>query len=367
MKRPNCFGKKGSEYFSDMKTKVFHVNPVEPDPSTLQSVGRILREGGLVAFPTETVYGLGASALDAKACQNVYRAKGRPSDNPLIVHVSSPDQIYQYACSDSTGLLNKLMQNFMPGPLTVVLKKNEVIPDSVTGGLQTVAIRCPAHPVARKLIEAAGVPVAAPSANLSGSPSPTKAEHVLQDLNGRIDCILCGGEASIGVESTIISLDESGVHLLRPGFVTLEELEEVCGKVYVDKAVLQKLSSDEKPLAPGMKYRHYAPKANTVMVTGADENVRRFLASALQDNVSIICFEEDIDFFPDHFRHRIHILGSKHDPLSQARNLFSILRNADEKDTKTIYTRQPPTEGVGLAVYNRLIKACGFQIIQTDS
>ena len=347
-----------------MITKISYIDENAMDRSVLEEAGSILRSGGLVAFPTETVYGLGANALDEAACAGVYLAKGRPSDNPLIVHVSDPEEVLLYAYEDGRGLLRCLMKEFMPGPLTVVLKKKEMISDRVTGGLDTVAIRCPSHPVARELIRVSGVPVAAPSANRSGRPSPTKAEHVERDMDGRIPMILHGERSALGLESTIVALREDGVKLLRPGFITLEELERVCGKVEVDKAVVTQLAVDESPLAPGMKYRHYAPETELIMVDGEDEAVRSFFAKALTENLGVVCFDEDLAFIseaapPD----RVISFGKRGDSLFQAQGLFSMLRGVDRMGVKKAYVRMPIKDGLGLAVYNRLIKACGYQLI----
>jgi len=346
-----------------MFTTILDVNEFDPDREAIFHAAKIIRSGGLVAFPTETVYGLGADATDSKAAEKIYKAKGRPSDNPLIIHISDPNDYKKYAYPDKRGIMDKLCKEFMPGPLTVVLKKKDVIPYTVTGGLDTVAVRCPANKIANTLISVCGVPIAAPSPHLSGSPSPTKSEHVITDLDGRIDMILCGGSSSIGLESTIIMITDNAVKLLRPGFITKEELETVCGTIEVDKAVTDKLSQSELPLAPGMKYKHYAPKAELVMLAGDDSAVIHFFKESLYSGDGVVCFDEDIDLLPRSFNESVFVLGPKDDPSTQAKNLFDVLRAIDKNGLKRVYTRSPSRKGVGLAVFNRLIKACGYQII----
>lgn len=347
-----------------METKISFIDENNMDREALSQAGDIIRAGGLVAFPTETVYGLGGNALDASACSKIYEAKGRPSDNPLIVHVASPKEITRYAYEDPRGLLWRLADMFMPGPLTVVLKKKDLIPDTTTGGLDTVAIRCPANAIAREFISACGVPIAAPSANRSGSPSPTKAEHVKKDMDGRIPMILSGEKAAIGLESTIVSLVDDCVKLLRPGFITLEDLEQVCGSVEVCKAVTHQLRPEEVPLAPGMKYRHYAPDTELVMVKGAEESVLNFFSQALEKGKGLICFEEDcLVLNKEQFQHQILSLGEKENSVQQAALLFDVLRQVDALGVSKVFVRAPSQEGVGLAVYNRLIKACAYQMI----
>lgn len=322
---------------------------------SLRPAAELLRTGGIVAFPTETVYGLGGNALDPSAAARIYAAKGRPSDNPLIVHLSDPSLASDYALT--SPLFERLAEAFMPGPLTVILPKRSCIPDSVTGGLSTVGIRVPSHPVARELLALAGCPVAAPSANLSGKPSPTTFQHVVNDLNGRVDCIIDGGEAEFGVESTIISLDGASIKLLRPGAVTPEMLSLFTDDLYIDPAVTERY--DGIPLAPGMKYRHYAPSSPVTVLDGSDEAVYAFLRG--KERVGIICYEEDLP----HLRGEdILSCGPKDDSLTQAKLLFACLRALDGRDDiEAIYARMPRKEGIGLAVYNRLLKAAGFHVL----
>ncbi|MBQ9543977.1 MAG: threonylcarbamoyl-AMP synthase [Clostridia bacterium] len=349
-----------------MNTKILDLSNTSSFDSALALAADTVRKGGLVAFPTETVYGLGADALDPEASKKIYAAKGRPSDNPLIVHIAEPAEVFDYAFPDSRGIAEKLCSSFMPGPLTVVLKKKSIIPDEVTGGLDTVAIRCPSDPVAHAFIAACGVPIAAPSANLSGKPSPTRASHVIDDLDGRVDLILCGEDSAIGLESTIVLVTNERVKLLRPGFITVPQLESVVGKIEIDKAVTDKLRDGERPLAPGMKYRHYAPQAPVTMIKGEDSDVRRFFAEALLDGSAVICFDEDLEFLGGFSTSSgapiVFSLGPQNDHLTQAKRLFDALRTLDRKEVRQIYSRLPEKDGVGLAVFNRLIKACGFCI-----
>ncbi|MCI8332141.1 MAG: threonylcarbamoyl-AMP synthase [Clostridiales bacterium] len=319
----------------------------------------ILRAGGLVVFPTETVYGLGANALDDSAAAKIYAAKGRPSDNPLIVHLADPSQAADYCYP--TPLFDRLAERFMPGPLTVILPKKACIPDTVTGGLATVGIRVPSHPTARALLRACQLPIAAPSANLSTKPSPTKAEHAVRDLFGRVDMILDGGPCGIGLESTIVKITgEDSMTLLRPGGITYDQLCEICRNVTVDKAVYTKLGENEKAEAPGMKYRHYAPSAQVIVVDGPHEAVVRYIKQKSSDQFcGVICFEEDKACFSE----PVFSLGSRSSTEQQAQRLFDCLRAIDEqKEIERVYAFMPETTGLGLAVMNRLVKAAGFLI-----
>ncbi len=348
-----------------MKTEILKIDPNCFEDSSLQNAGEIIRAGDLVAFPTETVYGLGANALDAEACNKVFDAKMRPRDNPLIVHVLSPADFSDYAYTENQPLLNELARRFMPGPLTVILKKKDVIPDEVTVGLSTVALRCPSHPVARALIRVSGRPIAAPSANLSGRPSPTEANHVIEDMSGRIPMILDGGESEVGLESTVISLDGDQIRLLRPGFVTLEDLKSVTDHVIVSDAVLSALQQDQKAESPGMKYRHYAPKSPVTMVFGSEDRVIEFFIEKISEGCGILCFEEDLEFLRGKgFDQNIISFGSKDDLLSQASGLFDALRKFDSVSVPQIYTRQTKQDDLGLAISNRLLRACAFHSIE---
>jgi len=347
-----------------MKTEIIRINREKFKMEELSAPAQAIRDGKLVAFPTETVYGLGANALDAFACDSVFEAKGRPHDNPLIVHILHSADASNYAYVEREPLFWKLAEKFMPGPLTIILPKKSIIPDSVTVGLLTVALRCPNHPVARALIESAGVPIAAPSANLSGKPSPTTAEHVIEDMTGRIPMIIDSGACDVGLESTVISLKNGVVHLLRPGFITLEDLREVCENVEVSSAVLEQLNNNEKPESPGMKYRHYAPTAPVTMIRGDEEKVISFFRRALKDGNGVLCFDEDLVAITDESPNPNAIsFGSKDDLLSQANNLFGALRKFDTLDVKKIYARFTQHDHLGLAISNRLLRACAFDLM----
>ena len=287
-----------------METKLYQIHNPADSAEVLREAGAILRQGGLVVFPTETVYGLGGNATDSKAAKAIYEAKGRPSDNPLIVHIADPTDAEPLAVTGDAYY--RLARHFMPGPLTVILPKKDTVPDSVTGGLDSVAIRCPAHPVAAALIRAAGVPVAAPSANRSGRPSPTCAAHAAEDLTGRVDMILDGGECEVGLESTIVKLEGDKGVLLRPGAITPEELKCVLSSLEIAPAVTAALAEGERVLSPGMKYRHYAPAAPLTLVDGDESTVRSFLAQkATEAGVGILCFDEEIAEMPSSWRKSI--------------------------------------------------------------
>jgi L-threonylcarbamoyladenylate synthase len=350
-----------------MKTELIKIDFTKPLSGQLTLPAELLAKGGLVAFPTETVYGLGGNALDADAAGKIYAAKGRPSDNPLIVHIAHPSEAAKYA--HTNALYEKLARAFMPGPLTVVLPKKENIPFSVTGGLMTVGIRCPGDPVARELIRLAGVPVAAPSANVSGRPSPTAAHHVFQDLNGRIDCIIDGGESEVGLESTIVKIDGERLILLRPGAITPEMLRTVCEAVVLDNGILDRLPEGTAPEAPGMKYRHYAPRARVHLLRAKDENdgafddkVIGFFRDKLAEDptVGILCYDEHLPFLKgDH----VYSYGEKSDDKAHSHLLFDCLRRFDETDATAIYAVVGKTEGIGLALYNRMLKASAYTVI----
>ena len=348
-----------------MQTKLSYINPDLFSDDQLLEAAELINNGLLVAFPTETVYGLGANALDSAACDSVFEAKGRPHDNPLIVHVLSPSDFSLYANVENQPLLEKICERFMPGPLTVILPKKKIIPDSVTVGLDTVALRCPSHPVARALIRVSGKPIAAPSANLSGKPSPTTAQHVFEDMNGRIPMILDGGAAEVGLESTVISLKGDQILLLRPGFVTVEDLKEITEKVVVSEAVLSSLKNDQKPESPGMKYRHYAPKSPVTMVKGGEEDVLTFFKNKLSRGDGVLCFEEDIEaLLPFAKDEKLVSFGSKNDLISQACSLFDALRKFDSINAEHIYCRATSQNDLGLAISNRLLRACAFDMIE---
>lgn len=342
-----------------METILFSHITDKHDPRIAEAA-KIIREGGVVAFPTETVYGLGANALDPAAVKKIFAAKGRPADNPLIAHIADFDDIRRLV-SVLPPEVEMLAKRFWPGPLTIILPAAPCVPKEVTAGLPTVGIRIPAHPIARAFIRAAGVPIAAPSANSSGRPSPTTTTHVYEDMFGKIEAILDGGRSGVGVESTIVTLATKRPRLLRPGGVSLEELEEVLGRVDVDKAVREKLAEDEKPEAPGMKYRHYAPAAPMTLIVGEAEKSFLKIRELAGAEDGIICFDEY--FF--RFKNTEYIRGFGHSshPEEQARKLFRILRSFDSLPVKHIYAQCPEEKGIGLAVANRLKKAAGFSII----
>ncbi len=335
-----------------MKTKIL-------TEKELEEAGEIIRNGGLVAFPTETVYGLGASALNADAAEKIYAAKGRPSDNPLIVHICDKSQIEALA-REITPAAKKLIDAFMPGPFTIILKKRENIPDAVTAGLDTVGIRFPQNSVAVKFIAAAGTPIAAPSANISGKPSPTKAEHVIHDMDGRIDAIIDGGDCAVGVESTIVDATGATPVILRPGGVTPDMLRAVVPETTVDANVLAAVSADTKPKCPGMKYTHYSPDAEVIVVEGERDAVREKIKSLLREN-------------KDKITGVLTMYGSVYDDAvmlsaggtnkDYAKNLFAALRSFDDLGVETVFAEFCEKDGYGLAVKNRLYKSAGNKVI----
>ena len=339
-------------------------NPKE-DEKIYEKAGEILRAGGLVAFPTETVYGLGADALDEAASAKIYAAKGRPSDNPLIVHIADMDAVYKLA-SEVPEAAVKLADKFWPGPLTMILKKSDIVPESITGGLGTVAIRMPSHKVAAELIRSSGVYIAAPSANTSGKPSPTLASHVIKDLSGKIDMIIADDTVDIGVESTIIDLSEDVPTILRPGFITKEMFEEVVGEVRIDPAITDGVKAGVVPKAPGMKYKHYAPDADLKIIEGdidkvvsyINDNTRKLMDEGYK--VAIMTTDETKHLYTDGI---IISMGHKSDELSAARHLYSTLREFDNEHIDYVFSESFETENVGRAVMNRLIKAAGHTII----
>ena len=343
-----------------MKTEIIRIDPNNIQSQDLEYSCELLRSGQIVAFPTETVYGLGANALDSSASSSIFQAKGRPQDNPLIVHVADPCDIALYSDISHQPLLEEIMNRFMPGPITVILPKKKIIPDSVTAGLNSVAIRCPSHPIARALISLSGIPMAAPSANLSGKPSPTRAAHVIDDFNEKIPMIIDGGDCVVGLESTVIRLMGRHIDLLRPGFVSLEDLLPLTDDISVSKAVLSPIDEDEKPESPGMKYRHYAPSASVTMVKGSDADVIRLFQEKAKEKCGILCFDEDLAHLSGDY---IISLGRKNDLNAQAHSLFSALREFDALPISHIYARFTNQENIGLAVTNRLLRASAFHII----
>ena len=344
----------------------------------LKEAAGILRSGGLVAFPTETVYGLGGNALDEDAARKIYAAKGRPSDNPLIAHVSCVEEV-EPLVKEIPEAGRKLMEAFWPGPLTMIFPKSDKVPYGTTGGLDTVAIRMPDDPVANRLIALAGVPVAAPSANTSGRPSPTTADHVWQDMNGRIEMIIDGGPVGIGVESTIVDVSSAVPAVLRPGAITMEMLEAVLGDVSVDPAILGPLSADVRPKAPGMKYKHYAPKADLTLVepedvdreNGLDEKQLQAMIGKVRElsrgkieagcRVGVICTDESRHCYTDG---AVRSIGERKSQASVAHNLYALLREFDDLGVDYIFSESFPKDHLGQAIMNRLSKAAGYKIVK---
>lgn len=330
----------------------------------ISAAAKILREGGLVGIPTETVYGLAANGLDEQAVKRIFEAKGRPQDNPLILHVTGAQWLPRY-CREIPPLAYVLARKFWPGPLTMILKcRTDVVPSRTTAGLDTVAMRCPNHPVTLAIIREAGVPIAAPSANTSGRPSCTTAQDVLEDMAGKIEGVVDGGPCVVGVESTILDLTCTPPRLLRPGGLPVEALEQIIGPIAVDKAVTSPMREGEQPKAPGMKYRHYAPKAPVTVVTGAPEASAREIAQRVGPDSGVICFDEFAHLFS---QQEVHTLGASGDKLAQAQRVFDALRTFDSSDVTEIYAQCPDSRGLGLAVGNRLKKAAGFHVIEADS
>ncbi|MDD4807957.1 MAG: L-threonylcarbamoyladenylate synthase [Oscillospiraceae bacterium] len=334
---------------------------LQADDKGFARAAEILRAGGLVGMPTETVYGLAANALDSTAVTKIFAAKGRPADNPLIVHIAKFEQIYDLV-KEVPPAAKKLAEVFWPGPMTMVLPKADCIPDTVSAGMPTVAIRFPSHPAAQRLIRESGLPLAAPSANTSGRPSPTTAQHVLHDLGGKIDAVLDGGSCGVGVESTVITLATNPPRLLRPGGITLEQLRSVLGTVDMDDAVLHPLKPGVRAASPGMKYKHYSPKADVIILDGNDEQYIRYVNAHAAPGVMALCYDGD----DASLKVPAICYGSRTNDSAKAHELFDALRSFDERCATTVYARCPAPKGVGLAVYNRLIRAAGFEVIHLD-
>ncbi|MDL2232780.1 threonylcarbamoyl-AMP synthase [Ruminococcaceae bacterium OttesenSCG-928-L11] len=344
-----------------METKVAQVADLHADSRTIREAAQLLATGRLVVFPTETVYGIGANALDADAVAGIFAAKGRPQDNPLIAHVTALDDIFPLV-ADFPESARRLAEAFWPGPLTIILPKSDAVPLQTSGGLDTVAIRMPSHPVARAIIRQAGVPVAAPSANRSGGPSPTTAKHCIADLTGRVDMIVDGGECEVGLESTVLSLAGSVPRLLRPGAVTVSQLRKVLGEVEVDAAVTHQLEAGVAVRSPGLKYKHYAPKASMTLVHADKSRFHAFAEEKRGEAVWFLVFEEDLNAMKAMGANAL-AYGEEHSHSSQAKRLFSALRELDTAGAQTVYARAPSASGVGLAIYNRMLRAAGFHEI----
>jgi len=347
-----------------MQTKVFNIE-TDDENEVMFKCAQLIKDGGTVAFPTETVYGLGANALDGQAVSKIFKAKGRPSDNPLIVHVSAIEEVRQLV-KEIPPEAKALMDIFWPGPLTIILEKSDIIPPEVSANLDTVAVRMPAHPVALSLIKAAGVPIAAPSANISGKPSPTKGEHVVEDLVGRIDAIILGDDCKVGVESTVLDMSGDVPTILRPGGVTREQLETVLGVVMIDPALEEGLHIEAKPKSPGMKYTHYAPRAEVVIVKGSRDLVIDKIKDMIRENkekgkeVGLLCFDDDCLKFEGVI---LKSMGERQRLDKVASNIFGLLREFDKTNVDIIIAEAVEEREIGQAIMNRLIKAAGYKVV----
>lgn len=349
------------------RARIMQMTEAEPDEAALQEAGRILQEGGLVAFPTETVYGLGGNALDPEASRKIYAAKGRPSDNPLIVHIASLDALEQIT-EEIPAAAMQLAAKYWPGPLTMIFRKSAAVPAETTGGLDSVAVRFPSNRIASMLIRYAGGYVSAPSANTSGRPSPTTAAHVIEDLGDAVDCIIDGGPVDIGLESTIVDFTVEPPVILRPGYINQEMMTEAIGTVEMDPGI-QSETEVVRPKAPGMKYRHYAPKAELTIVSGTPENAAAKIAELAHDEtaagrkVGIICSDESAGMYPEGI---VWSLGARSEETQIAAHLYGILRECDSAGVDVIYSEAFRTPQLGDAIMNRLVKAAGHRIIDAD-
>jgi len=350
-----------------LKTEILKIDIGNIDKEKIEYAANIIKEGGLVAFPTETVYGLGANALNEEAIKKIFKAKGRPQDNPLIVHVADKLSVEElvFKISDKT---EKLMDAFWPGPLTLVMNKKQIVPEIITGGLNTVAVRVPSHPIALALIRSAKLPIAAPSANVSGKPSPTDSKHVINDLDGKVDVIIDGGFSNIGVESTVVDMVADPPMLLRPGGITFEQMKLVVGAVEIDPTLMDKnLDGINIPRSPGMKYKHYAPRASVIIVEGEVEKIAARINELVKEyevmnkKVGILATDETKHFYPESLTLS---LGSRLSPDTIAANLFKALRDFDKTDIQTIFAEAIDSSGIGLAIMNRMNKAAGYNIIK---
>ena len=330
---------------------------LEPNDLGIEEAAGLLKSGEVVGIPTETVYGLAADATNEEAVKKIFIAKGRPQDNPLIVHISDISTLTDYV-KDVPDIAYQLAEKFWPGPLTMVLPKKEIIPYTTSGGLDTVGIRFPSNKIAQEIIKTCGKPLAAPSANLSGSPSPTTAKHVFDDMNGRVPAIVDGGACEVGVESTVISFEGDTVRLLRPGYISIENLKSVTQNVVADKGILNKIGEADKVLSPGMKYKHYSPKANVIIVESNLEDFIFYVSEHKSENTYAMIFNNDKDNFP--FKYLTYGNSS----AEQAHEIFDKLREFDKLGADTVFARSPSKDGVGLAVYNRLLRAAGFEEIK---
>lgn len=337
--------------------------------SKIKEAGNVLKNGGLVLFPTETVYGLGANGLDANAVKKIYIAKGRNTDNPLILHICDIEMLGMIS-KNISDIEFSLMNAFWPGPFTIILNKTDIVPDIVSGGLNTVGIRMPSNEIARNLIKYSGVPIAAPSANISGRPSGTNIQDIFDELASKVDYIIDGGDCNIGLESTVVRVIDGIPHILRPGKITAEDVKEIAGDVIIDEHVLGKLESDKKILSPGMKYKHYAPKTECVMVYDKDNKkiqnkILETANSCISDNKVplIMCTTENVEFFKNILNNNVKIINMGNDLDSISKNIFTDLRKADNYNIDLIIIQGVSSEGLGLAIMNRLLRACNYKIL----
>ena len=344
-----------------MNTAVIKIKDVKSQINDIRRAATLLREGGLVVIPTETVYGLGGDGTNPLSAKKIYAAKGRPSDNPLIIHIASPADAEKYA--NTNEVYYKLARAFMPGPITVILPKKDTVPYETTGGLDTVAIRCPSHPVANAIIREAGIPIAAPSANISGKPSTTAVEYVIEDFLGRVDMIIDGGACEIGLESTIVMVtDKGGLILLRPGAITYDALCCVCDDVTISPTLEGTLSENERPLSPGMKYKHYAPASQLILLDGDDEKIIEFLKNEQKRcRAAILCYDEEAKLLANEL---LLPIGRRGDREAHAKSLFARLRECDTLSPDVIYAHLPDKSGLGLALYNRMIRAAAHTVLK---
>lgn len=345
-----------------MKTIISNIDINNIDYEEIKIQAKLLREGKTVIFPTETVYGLGANALDENAVKKIYEAKGRPSDNPLIVHIYEKEEVYDLA-KDISDKAKLVIEKLWPGPITIILNKKDIIPYKTSGGLDTVAIRMPSNIIARAIIKEAGIPIAAPSANISGRPSPTKAKHVYEEMNGRVDGIVLGGDSNFGLESTVLDLTEETPMILRPGSITKEVLEKLLGEVKLDPS-LSKKEDNQKAKAPGMKYKHYSPNADVYIISGKRENVAIKINDMIKSNrekglkTGVMCTSKNREFYDG----EVIDLGNSLEEV--ASNLFDALIEMDKKSVDVIYSEEFPKTGVGQAIMNRLLKSAGYKVIK---
>lgn len=349
-------------------TKIIRVNKNNPEIELIDFAANVIREGGLVAFPTETVYGIGANSFNEEAIKKIFIAKGRPQDNPLIVHIAELEQIYDLV-KEVPQKAKTLMKKFWPGPLTLIFKKSQKVPYVNTAGMDTVAIRMPSNTIAHLLIKRAEVPISAPSANVSGKPSPTDASHVIEDLYGKVDVIIDGGKCDVGVESTVLDLTEKVPVILRPGAVTLEMLREVIGNVEVDPSLLKKPQEDLKPKSPGMKYKHYSPNAEVYIVTGDLEKVVKKIQELTEEQLKYgkkVGIMATVQTSTQYEKGEIIVVGDRNRPETIAKNLFEVLRQFDKKGVDVIFAESFEYDNIGLAIMNRLEKAAGYKEISAE-